>query len=275
MAFHIAHISDTHLSAAKPFFVANFAAVARAIAAAAPDLLVNTGDISLNGAARGEDLAAARDLHARLALPQRFVPGNHDVGDNREVAREGDHLHLPISTARRELYCRYFGGDWWQLDCPGWRLIGVNAQLIGSELPAEAEQERFLAAAVAGAEGRALALFIHKPLFDADPAEQAVTGRFLNPAPRQRLFAAFGRRRPSLVASGHTHQFRATESAAMRQVWGPSTAFVIPDAQQPRYGTKQVGYAEHRLHADGRHESRLVRVAGTADLSIADFPDAG
>jgi hypothetical protein len=63
-------------------------------------------------------------------------------------------------------------------------------------------------------------------------------------------------------------------SAATRHVWGTSTAFVLPDSLQPRYGLKEVGYVEHRLHADGTHDSQFVRVPGAATLDIADFPGA-
>ena len=47
-------------------------------------------------------------------------------------------------------------------------------------------------------------------------------------------------------------------------MWAPSTGYVIPDRRQPLYGLKQVGYVEHRLEPDGRHESRLVQVPGMA-----------
>ena len=53
-----------------------------------------------------------------------------------------------------------------------------------------------------------------------------------------------------------------------------STGYVIPDRRQPLYGLKQVGYVEHRLESDGRHESRLVQVPGMATLNVADFPEA-
>jgi Icc protein len=70
------------------------------------------------------------------------------------------------------------------------------------------------------------------------------------------------------------HQFRVSESFATRHVWGTSTAFVIPDRLQPRYGIKEVGYVEHSLAPDGTHDSRLMRVPGVPTLDIADFPEA-
>jgi 3',5'-cyclic-AMP phosphodiesterase len=271
MTYRIAQISDTHLSAEKPFFAANFARVGEALAADRPDLVLNSGDISLNGAESEGDLAEARRLHDSLGLAVRCIPGNHDVGDNQEV--QGTHSH-PIDAVRRAGYRRHFGADWWMLDVPGWRLLAVNAQLLGSDLEAAAEQEEFVAEAATGAGARQVALFVHKPLFDRAEDEALTGGRFLNPAPRRRLLRALGPRRPALVACGHVHQHRATEGAGTRYIWAPSTAFVLPDSRQPRYGLKQVGYVAHSLHADGTHDSRFVTVPGAANLDIADFPAA-
>ena len=81
MAFRIAQISDTHLSETKPYFVDNFVRIGEALRVAKPDLVVNTGDISLDGASEERDLAAGRLLHDALGLPLRFLPGNHDLGD--------------------------------------------------------------------------------------------------------------------------------------------------------------------------------------------------
>ncbi len=233
MTFRIAQISDTHLSAGKPFFVPNFTRIAEGAAADAPDLLVNTGDISLDGVTCEADLAEARRLHDGLDLPVRYVPGNHDIGDNQDIP--GPHGY-PIDAARRQRYRRHFGADWWSLDVPGWRLLALNAQLFGSDLEAAQEQEEFVAETVAGVGTRRLALFVHKPLFDRSPDEETLGGRFLNPAPRRRLLASLAACRPRVVACGHVHQYRVTEFKGTRHVWGPSTGFVLPDELQPRYG---------------------------------------
>jgi 3',5'-cyclic AMP phosphodiesterase CpdA len=270
MAFRIAQISDTHLSAAKPFFVANFRRVGEAVARERVDLVVNTGDISLDGASDDADLAEARRLHDVLALPMRYIPGNHDIGDNVEVPA----LDHPIDDARRARYLSHFGDDWWTIEAPGWLLLGVNAQLLASGLAAAHEQSRFIADAVARAGQGRIALFIHKPLYDAREDEAIVGGRFLNPAPRRELFAAFGAVRPALVASGHVHQYRAGDACGMSHVWAPSTGFFIPDSRQPRYGLKEVGFVLHELYENGAHASRLMRAPGAEDLSIADFPEA-
>ncbi|MBN9516669.1 MAG: metallophosphoesterase [Alphaproteobacteria bacterium] len=271
MVFRIAQISDTHLSEEKPFFIENFRRIGAALRADRPDLVLNSGDISLDGAAGEADLAAARALHDALDLPIRYLPGNHDLGDSQDAPAHGEGA---IDAASRDRYLRHFDADFWSFDVPGWRVLGINAQLLGSDLGAADEQETVIAEAAATLDDRALALFLHKPLFDRDRDETAVTGRFVNPVPRRRLLALLAEAPPALVACGHVHQYRETRADGALHVWATSTAFVIPDARQPRYGLKEVGYVEHRLHADGSAESRLVQVPGAPTLNIADFPGA-
>ncbi len=271
MTYRVAHISDTHLSRDKPYFVENFRAVATAIAAAAPDLVLNTGDLTLDGAVVAADLVEARHLHAAISLPVRFIPGNHDVGESHDVP---DSQELRVSTATRERYIQHFGPDFWHMEIPGWQFIAINALLLASNLDAAAEQLDLVAETAASAGGRRIALFVHKPLFDASVEESSVTGRFVNPAARRQLLAAFGDRQPALVASGHVHQYRSTCAGKTRHVWAPSTGFIIPDERQPRYGDKEVGYVEHSFEPDGSHEARFVRVPALRRLDITDFPEA-
>jgi 3',5'-cyclic AMP phosphodiesterase CpdA len=271
MTFRIAQISDTHLSEAKPFFVDNFMRVGAALRDSRPDLVVNSGDISLDGADEEADLATARALHDGLGLPVRFLPGNHDLGDCQDAPSHGE---AAIDAARRDRYVKHFGADWWWFDVPGWRVLGIDSQLLGSDLDAAGEQEAAVAEAVAGLGERRLALFLHKPLFNRSADEATITGRFVNPLPRRRLLDSLGDVTPSLVACGHVHQYRDSLDTATRHVWAASTAFVIPDSLQPRYGLKEVGYVEHRLMPNGTHDSQFVRVPGVATLNIADFPGA-
>jgi 3',5'-cyclic AMP phosphodiesterase CpdA len=271
MTFRIAQISDTHLSEAKPFFVDNFLRIGAALRESRPDLVLNSGDITLDGADEEADLAAARALHDALDLPMRFLPGNHDLGDAQDAPSHGE---AAIDAARRDLYVKHFGCDWWWFDVPGWRVLGIDSQLLGSDLAAAAEQDAAIAEAAADLGLRRLALFLHKPLFDQSADEPAITGRFVNPRPRGALLAALGSSVPSLVACGHVHQYRASIAGPTQHVWGSSTAFVLPDVLQPRYGVKEVGYVEHRLMPDGSHDSQFVRVPGVPTLDIADFPGA-
>ena len=97
--FRIAQISDTHLSGDKPFFVDNFVRIGEALRAERPDLVLNSGDIALDGASSESDLAAARALHDGLDLPVRFLPGNHDIGDCQDAPSHGEGT-IDTSAAR-------------------------------------------------------------------------------------------------------------------------------------------------------------------------------
>jgi 3',5'-cyclic-AMP phosphodiesterase len=265
--FRVMHISDTHLSRAKPWFVSNLDAVVTIASARRPDLVVNTGDIALDGVSREDDLAFALQCHAAFASPVRAVPGNHDIGDNPWRAD----LAQPISESGRARYRRYFGDDFWVVEAGAWVLVGANAQLFGSGLPAEAAQWAFLAALPTRAAGRPLALFIHKPLFDRQPDEDGVDQRYVPPAHRHRLLNALATADLRLIASGHVHQHRQRRVDHVAHCWAPSTAYVLPDRLQPRIGTKRVGYVEYTLRADGI-DITIAEPPELAQHDLDDFP---
>jgi 3',5'-cyclic-AMP phosphodiesterase len=272
MAFRIAHLSDTHLSASKPYFAASFLKVSNAISSSDADLALNSGDMSLDGAAQESDLVEARRLHAALSVPLRFIPGNHDIGESQDAPGSRG---LPIlSAATRHRYLRHFGADYWCVEVPGWRILGINDLLLGSDLAAADEQIRFVREIAATVGQTALALFTHRPLFHRSPDGQEVSGRFVNPRPRAMLLAALAAAKPALIGSGHVHQFVSHRRCGSHHVWAPSTSFIFPDASQPSYGLKQTGYVEHVLEPDGRHCSRWIKLDGLASPSITDFPDA-
>ncbi len=268
MTTTIAQISDTHLSHDRPFFNANFERLAEALRAAKPDLVINTGDATLDGCDRDSDLRCAKAMHDALGLPYRVIPGNHDSGDSRNVGSK-----QAIDDVRRERYLQVFGADRWSHDVPGWRLVGINAQLLDSDLAAEREQADFLRDALGGAQGRAIALFLHKPLFENTVEEPQVGSWFLTHTARESLLGLMAGADVRLIASGHLHLFRET-TPAMRHVWAPSTSFILPEYFEPNWGSKIVGYVEHCLHEDGRSESRLVEPAGMARNNMEDFPGA-
>jgi 3',5'-cyclic-AMP phosphodiesterase len=264
----IAQISDTHLSDDRPYFNANFDRLAETLRAAKPDLVINTGDATLDGADRETDLRRAKAMHDALGLPYRVVPGNHDTGDSRNVGSKQS-----IDEVRRARYLSVFGADHWSHDVPGWRLIGINAQLLDSELAAEAEQAAFLRDALASANGRAVALFLHKPLFQHTLDEPEVGSWFLTHKARNSVTGRIDGADVRLIASGHLHLFRET-TPSMRHVWAPSTSFILPEYFEPNWGPKVVGYVEHRLHEDGRAESRLIEPPAMVPNNMEDFPGA-
>lgn len=236
----IVQVSDTHLSAARQGLVDNWDICAEAIRALSPDLVINTGDASFDGADSDADLAFAHARMAALDLPWLAIPGNHDIGDcPRADAPAGAQEILP---ARRERYRAVFGADWWQHDMAGWRLIGINAQLFGSAMAEEDEQWAFLQEAVAGGTEGRVVLFLHRPLFAHDPAVDGEPIRFVNQPAKNRLLRLIRRYRLAAVLSGHVHQWLTVRDGGTGYHWCPSPAFVIADVLQPAIGEKCLGF---------------------------------
>jgi hypothetical protein len=103
---------------------------------------------------------------------------------------------------------------------------------------------------------RPLGLFLHKPLFVADPDEATIDTACLPPGPRHRLLRLLDGSAVRFVACGHVHQSRVTEWRGITIVWGPSTAFpatsLLPGA------TGELGWVVHRL-CGVHHEVVVVR----------------
>jgi len=267
MTTRILQISDTHLSPAQPHFQDNFERLLEWMQASPPDLVVCTGDLALDGADSEADLRFAAEQMARLPARCLMIPGNHDVGDYAVLGGA-----QPVDPTRLARWREAVGPDHFVEDLPGWRLIGLNTQVLGSGLPEEAAQAAALEQAVAGAEGRALALFLHKPLCQHRLDDTVVDyWPVLQPA-RAALVAAFGATAPRFVASGHIHQWRDHAPDGLRQIWAPPVSFIVGEARQQTIGSKLIGLVEHLLHADGTHDSRLLLPEGLALHDIANLP---
>ncbi|MGL4635444.1 MAG: metallophosphoesterase family protein [Beijerinckiaceae bacterium] len=269
MAVRIAQISDTHLSPGKPFFRANFDLVSQNLRDRRPDIVINTGDLALDGADLTEDLVLAKDLHDAIGLDCHVLPGNHDVGDHLDVARR-----QPVNAERLQNYRRIFGPDYWTMNIPGWTLLGLNALTLGSEGLGDEAQQEVIRKACESLNGRSLAIFMHKPLADESYTENLSSNRFMTAGPRRVLLDCLGAAQPKLVMCGHVHQYRDTPMGGARHIWCPATSFLISDPWQPGYGTKAIGYLMHEFNTDGSHRHRLMTVRGLAHNDLAEFPDA-
>lgn len=247
----VVQVSDTHLSHRRPHFVDNWHCFSAAVAAAPPRLVINTGDCSLAGCRHPADLVAVADLHRVLPVASRILAGNHDVGDHPRLSNAGG-FRLPITESRLQAYRDTIGPDRWIEDLGGWRLIGINSLLMGSELRAETEQWRWLQEAIASAGERLLALFLHKPPFVASPDERELTYWSVDPASRSLLLSLMDDRRVRLVGCGHLHEYFRRSYRHVEIVCCPSLAYVVSTALQPQIsgGARKVGFLEHVFHED-------------------------
>jgi 3',5'-cyclic AMP phosphodiesterase CpdA len=259
----VVHISDTHLSPFKPHFAGNWAPLADWIRAQAPDWVIHTGDVTVDGAGIEAELAHCAALFRALDVPVLAVPGNHDVGDP-------GHPLQPVNDARIAAWRRHLGPDWWSLDLEGWRLVGLDAMLFGSGLAAEAEQAAWLDETMQGAGDRRRAWFLHRPLFLESPDEGDSGYWAVKPGVRAPLVTRLREGGVELAASGHLHQMHARTLDGCRYVFAPSAGFVVSERRQPRMpGTKRLGAVVYDFTAAGV-EVRPVEIAELSHIWIDD-----
>jgi 3',5'-cyclic AMP phosphodiesterase CpdA len=240
------------------------------------------------------------------------VPGNHDVGDI--PAAVGDTAGSPVPDAgdgglvdgaRLARFRAVFGADRFSVVAGRWRLVGINAQLLGSAGdPGDAG--RVGGAGAAGGPGGAagvgdaggpgierdaadqwawlerelaglgpddpVALVSHRPLLPA-PGDSDHSGRYVPPAARERLVRLLGDAGPRLVVSGHVHQALRHARAGLDQVWAPTTWAVLPDTLQSAVGRKVPGLVELTLHDDGRVDATTRAPGGMRHLVLGDDID--
>src|ERR1700759_2535841 len=161
--FRLTQISDTHLARRLTRLTANFERLSDHIDATRPDLVINSGDMAFDGPTSPADLRFPPEPHAALPVPCRYLPGNHDIGDNpTQTTPRPPH---PANEKDRQAYIAAFGDDRWRFEAAGWCFIGLNSLVMNSGLVAEAEKFECLAAKLASARARPVALFLHKPLY--------------------------------------------------------------------------------------------------------------
>jgi alkaline phosphatase D len=255
----VIQISDTHLSPGKQHFVPNWEPVAAWLKAQQPDLVIHTGDVTVDAAGEETDAEHCAALMRSLGVPWLALPGNHDVGDARDP-------HQPVNEERLDRWRRHFDGDRWVRDIAGWRLIGFNALLLGSGEGAEREQAAWLEAATREAQGRRLAWFLHRPLFLSHRDEDDTGYWSVKPEPRAALFDLIDRHHVALVASGHLHRWHDARLNGTRFVWGPATGFLVgPEMHPPMAGAAQLGAVAYEFGDDD------VDVTFTAIDGLSDF----
>jgi 3',5'-cyclic AMP phosphodiesterase CpdA len=271
--FRLTQISDTHLARRARKLAQNFDRVREYIDKTRPDLVVNTGDLAFDGPTNADDLDFARSLHDALPVACRYLPGNHDIGDN--PTQIGPVPTDPVTEAGRQSFISIFGDDRWRFDAAGWCFIGLNSLVMNSGLLSEAEQFDWLASELTSTNGKPVALFLHKPVFlnaPEDPELEASAIRYVPMPARRRLIETLRDVDLRLIASGHVHQRRDFTYRQTRHIWAPSAGFIISDARQERIGIKEVGLVEYRFQPNG-FEVRHVRAPGLVDVDLEELLD--
>ncbi len=264
---NIVQVTDTHLSRDWKYFQDNWEAFVDCMHAERPDFIFVTGDLCFNGPKNPDDLAYARKQMERLPAPWRAIPGNHDIGDVPPDPR----LKAATNARRRANYRRQFGPDFWVEDLGEWRFIGLNAQLMDSGLAPEKTQMTLLYKALEEANGRSIALLIHKPLYLRDADETGNSLGRLWPPSRKHLLSLCQQYQVKLVASGHRHCYRNIRHGVTRLVWAPATAFIdslVDTDGKPL--TRRVGYIRYRFDG-GKFSHELVEPPMFINLDMRNW----
>ena len=266
--FRLTQISDTHLARRLPSLTQNFHRLSEYIDTTRPDLVVNSGDLAFDGPTSRDDLEFARELHRALPVACRYLPGNHDIGDNPTAVGP---VPPQLATEQgRKSFLEIFGEDRWRFEAAGWCFIGLNSLVMNTGIASEAEQFDWLASELSSTKGKPVALFLHKPLYlntPEDPELPATSIRYVPMPARSRLIDMLRAVDLRLVGSGHVHQRRDFTFAHIRQVWAPSAGFIISDKMQEVIGMKEVGLVEYRFQPDS-FEVRHIRAPGQVDVGL-------
>lgn len=234
-------VSDSHLSPRTPEAQANWDAVVSYVDRHRPDLVVHTGDVTLDGMSHPDELMLGREQLDRLSVPWLAVPGNHDVGD---IGGSND----PIDEDRRRRFEDTIGPGYWSHQLGRWRLIGFDSQdLLVGEARGQAIIDR-LAAEFTGP--YPIAVFQHRPLVSVGDPAGDTPRRYVTEPQRSALQALVARPEVKVVVSGHVHQWRSITVDSTEHVWAPSTWAAMTDEWQPHIGTKVVGIVRLLLDDD-------------------------
>lgn len=262
----VLQVSDTHLSPNAPGSVENWEHIVEFVGRVRPDVVVHTGDITLNGAGEPDELSFAREHLDQLDVEWFAVPGNHDIG-------EAGYPKQPVNDERRASYEAVLGDRCWTTHVGGWRFVGTDSQTLMTESESADDEWARLEAEISNPSTGPTAVFLHRPLIPGRDDETEIEMRYVYGTARERLLDVVERLDARLVASGHVHQWRALEFGERPHVWAPSAWAMVPDFVQPDLGVKVVGMVEHRLGDDGSVISGLAAPSGMAQLTMGvDFP---
>jgi 3',5'-cyclic AMP phosphodiesterase CpdA len=207
----IAHISDLHFGRVDH---AILPALAKAVTAANPDVVVVSGDLTQR--ARPREFAEARGFLNTLPSPQIIVPGNHDVPLYDVVSR----WLTPLANYRR------FIGD--NLE-PFYADDEIAVQGINTARSLTFKGGRINSAQVAGSCARMAArpadttriVVTHHPFDLADTEQRSgLVGR------ADMAMAAFARCGIDIILTGHLHVSRTGSSAVRYRIAGYSALMI-------------------------------------------------
>ncbi len=207
----MAHLSDLHFGRTDP---ATLPALASAIAAASPDVVVVSGDVTQR--ARRSEFAAARRFLDSLPRPQIVVPGNHDVPLYDVMSR----WLLPLERFRRYIssdLAPFYADD-------EIAILGINTARSWTFKNGRINRDQVArGCARLGLSGE----HVTRIVVTHHPYDLPGTGADRNLVGRARMaMAGFARGRVDMILSGHLHIGHIGHSAARYKIPSHSALLV-------------------------------------------------
>jgi UDP-2,3-diacylglucosamine pyrophosphatase LpxH len=247
-----------------------------------PQFVLHLGDIVHPVPQAGQHdhtLVLAEQLFAGLRGPVLYTPGNHDVGDKRDDTAPA----AAVAEDWLDGYGRVFGDQFRAHHAGNCVVLLINSPILGSGLPVEAVQKRWLEQQLRAARGQRIFLATHYPPYLVYPQEDNSYDNIERGA-RHWLLGLLEQHRVEAVFCGHVHnlfynRFGSTEIYAL-----PSTSFVrrdyselhggAPTDEFGRNDTGKLGFFWVDVFERG-HVARLVQThggTGTLTLQLPGHP---
>ncbi|MGI9319564.1 MAG: metallophosphoesterase family protein [bacterium] len=226
-----------------------------------------------------ESAARFHEQVAPLKHPLFIIPGNHDVGD--KPIDWG-----PAGTVRQsflDAWSEHFGPHYFKHVHNDLVCIGINAQVLGSGLPLEEEQNRWLKATLSQHAKSRISLFTHYPPFLFSPDEDEHYDN-IGTKGRTQILGILEKHQIESLYAGHVHHFWYNRFKSCDCYLLPSTCFTRQDYSEMfrigpadelgRNDADKLGYFLVHVHEQGQL-IEMVRSYGHTILpdSTATPPD--
>ncbi len=221
----------------------------------------SNGDLYVNAASQFHEQVS------RLKHPIHLIPGNHDVGDKRMAWSPAG----GIRESYLEIYSQHFGSDRFDFEHQGIAFVGINAQLLGSELESETSHREWLRNTLRRNSDNRVFLFSHYPPFLYHPDEDEHYDN-LGHQGREEILNLLEEFLVEALFTGHVHHFWYNNYSDCDCYLLPSTAFTRQDYSEMfrvapndnafgRDDRDKLGYLIVHVHESG-HTFDMVRCRG-------------
>ena len=226
----IAFLSDTHTNSNttgdQPLYKAHLEEVIQQVNATGVDVVLIAGDLTQGG--KAEEMEDFKKQIAAFKAPVLYVPGNHDIGNKHYTGGTNPVNTVPIAHYEATLGRSF---DSWVIS--GVRILGVNSPILGSGLPHEADQWKFLEKELAVPSSKPTIVFMHYPPYVTSTDEPGGNYHNVEPEPRARLLKLLKQGGVRTLLTAHLHRPLTNRYEGLFIYTTPPVSFGLPAGKQP------------------------------------------